>query len=104
MKVYEEKNMGRHIAIYVRVSSKAQDQRSQLPDLERWVEAFAGDDPVVWYKDKASGKNMERPAWKKLEAAMCAGRVSKVVVWRLDRLGRTAAGLTAFRASRFICF
>ena len=26
---------------------------------------------------------------------MVAGKVSKVVVWRLDRLGRTAAGLTA---------
>jgi DNA invertase Pin-like site-specific DNA recombinase len=26
---------------------------------------------------------------------MIAGNVSKIVVWRLDRLGRTAAGLTA---------
>ena len=26
---------------------------------------------------------------------MIAGLVSKIVVWRLDRLGRTAAGLTA---------
>jgi DNA invertase Pin-like site-specific DNA recombinase len=30
-----------------------------------------------------------------LEAEIVAGNVSKVVVWRLDRLGRTAAGLTA---------
>ena len=29
-------------------------------------------------------------------AAMEAGAVSKVVCWRLDRLGRTAKGLTAF--------
>lgn len=38
---------------------------------------------------------MNRPGWKRLEADMIAGKVSKVVVWRLDRLGRTASGLTA---------
>ena len=37
---------------------------------------------------------MERPGWKRLEADMIAGNVSKIVVWRLDRLGRTASGLT----------
>ena len=81
------------IAIYIRVSSKSQDTRSQKPDLERWVNAFA-DQPVKWYCDKATGKNMERPGWKRLETDIEAGKVSTVVVWRLDRLGRTAAGLT----------
>jgi len=38
---------------------------------------------------------MDRPAWNKLVSAMEAGKVSKVVCWRLDRLGRTAKGLTA---------
>jgi DNA invertase Pin-like site-specific DNA recombinase len=38
---------------------------------------------------------MDRPGWKRLEDAMHAGKVSKIVCWRLDRLGRTAAGLTA---------
>ena len=38
---------------------------------------------------------MNRPAWSRLEADMAAGRVVKIVVWRLDRLGRTASGLTA---------
>ena len=38
---------------------------------------------------------MERPGWQKLERDMAAGKVAKVVVWRLDRLGRTARGLTA---------
>ena len=84
----------RHIAVYVRVSSKAQDQRSQLPDLKRWVEAYADGQPVRWYQDKASGKSMDRPGWRKLADAMRAGRVSRVVCWRLDRLGRTASGLT----------
>lgn len=82
-----------HVAIYVRVSSVKQDQRSQLPDLEKW--AKSQDLPVKWYRDKASGKTMDRPGWNRLQAGMDARKVSAVVVWRLDRLGRTAAGLTA---------
>ncbi len=80
-------------AIYIRVSSKQQQHRSQLPDLQRWANAQAG--PVRWFKDSCTGKNMDRPAWRKLEEAMRAGKVSAVVCWRLDRLGRTASGLTA---------
>jgi DNA invertase Pin-like site-specific DNA recombinase len=86
--------MERFIAIYVRVSSRQQDTRSQEPDLKRWIEAYA-DLPVVWFRDKFTGKTMDRPGWRKLEADMIAGKVAKIVVWRLDRLGRTAAGLTA---------
>ena len=86
--------MPRVIAIYLRVSSRKQDTRSQEPDLERWSEVFA-DLPVKWYRDKMTGKTMDRPGWKQLEADMHAGAIAKIVVWRLDRLGRTAAGLTA---------
>ena len=81
----------KHIAIYVRVSSKQQDTRSQLPDLERWATGQA----VKWYRDKFTGKTMDRPGWNRLQAAIDAGEVSAVVVWRIDRLGRTAKGLTA---------
>jgi len=82
----------KHDAIYVRVSSKRQDLASQLPDLERW--AAAQGEQVKWYRDKFTGKTMDRPGWQKLQAAIERGEVAKVVVWRLDRLGRTAAGLT----------
>jgi DNA invertase Pin-like site-specific DNA recombinase len=50
---------------------------------------------VLWYRDKFTGKTMRRKGWDKLEAAITRGDVAKVVVWRLDRLGRTAKGLTA---------
>ena len=84
-----------HVAIYVRVSSKKQDTRSQEPDLKQWAEAYSNGQAVRWYRDKASGKSMDRIGWKRLEGDIDAGRVSRVVVWRLDRLGRTASGLTA---------
>jgi len=83
-----------HVAIYVRVSTRNQDTRSQIPDLKRWIEAYA-DGSVKWYRDKMTGKTMDRPGWNRLEAGIDAGKVSSVVVWRLDRLGRTASGLTA---------
>lgn len=83
----------RHVAVYVRVSSRNQDTRSQLPDLKRW--AGAQDQPVKLYKDTFTGKTMVRPGWKQLDAAIKQGKVSQVVVWRLDRLGRTTRGLSA---------
>jgi DNA invertase Pin-like site-specific DNA recombinase len=50
---------------------------------------------VRWYTDKFSGKTMDRPGWRKLEDAINRGEVKAIVVWRLDRLGRTAKGLTS---------
>lgn len=79
-------------AIYVRVSGAVQDTRSQEPDLRRWAEGREG---VAWYRDKFTGRTMERPGFAKLLADVEAGRVGTVAVWRLDRLGRTAKGLTA---------
>jgi DNA invertase Pin-like site-specific DNA recombinase len=85
--------MKKHLGVYLRVSTQQQDHRSQVSDLERWLEAFANDRPVLWYRDKQSGKSMDRPGWQKLESAIDAGQVEAVVCWRLDRLGRTASGL-----------
>ncbi|MHC2069625.1 recombinase family protein [Bremerella sp. T1] len=85
--------MPKHIAIYVRVSSKTQDTKSQEPELTAW--AAHQDQPVKWYRDQASGKSMDRKDWKKLESQIRRGQISQIVIWRLDRLGRTASGLTA---------
>lgn len=83
----------KHVAIYIRVSTSQQDTASQKPDLERWAEGQR--QPVKWYHDKISGKTMDRPGMGKVLAAIERGEVSAVVCWRLDRLGRTAKGLTA---------
>ena len=80
-------------AIYLRVSTNQQSTRSQKPDLQRWVDAQGLNGNVKWYSDTATGKNMNRPGWQKLQAAIERGEVECVVCWRLDRLGRTASGL-----------
>ena len=82
-------------AIYMRVSSKSQDTASQKRDLERWAQARGDEASITWYDDHWSGTTMDRPGWSRLEAAIRAGAIDQVVVWRLDRLGRTAKGLTA---------
>lgn len=80
-------------AIYLRVSSKSQDHRGQEAELKRW--ATAQDGQARWFRDSFTGKSMERPGWQKLWAGLEAGEIKKIVVWRLDRLGRTVKGLTA---------
>ena len=83
--------MPKSTAIYVRVSTKDQSHASQLPDLERWVEAHDGE--VIWYRDKFTGRTMNRPGMDKMMDALRSGKLDRIVVWRLDRLGRTTKGL-----------
>ncbi len=79
-------------ALYARVSStKGQDTKSQEPDLTTWAKAH--DDEAVWYKDTYTGTSMDRPGLERLLADMRQGKITKVVCWRLDRLGRSAKGL-----------
>jgi DNA invertase Pin-like site-specific DNA recombinase len=87
--------MPKTIAVYVRVSSKSQDTRSQEEDLKRWAAAQPADAGVKWYRDSFTGTTMARPGMTALMGEIAAGRVGTVAVWRLDRLGRTAKGLTA---------
>ena len=81
------------VGIYLRVSSKTQDAASQEPDLRRWVTA-QGEDGVRWFRDTFTGKTLDRPGFNRLLAEIRAGKIDTVVIWRLDRLGRTARGLT----------
>jgi DNA invertase Pin-like site-specific DNA recombinase len=81
-------------ALYGRVSSSRQDTRSQDEDLGKWAEQQeAKGETCTWYRDKATGLNFDRPGWRRLEKAINAGKINRVVVWRLDRLGRTAGEL-----------
>ncbi len=52
---------------------------------------------MTWYEDYFTGKTMERPGWDRLWRDCCEGRITTIVCWRLDRLGRTAKGLIILR-------
>ncbi len=83
--------MGKFTAIYVRVSSRDQSHASQMPDLERWVESHDG--KAIWFKDTFTGRTLNRPGMQKMLTELHAGKLERIVVWRLDRLGRTTKGL-----------
>ena len=78
-------------AAYVRVSTRQQDGKVQEAAILTWAKAH-GVRPV-FYRDKFSGKTMDRPGWRKLYQGILAGKVGTLVCWRLDRLGRTVSGL-----------
>ena len=82
------------VGVYLRVSSRTQDAASQEPDLRRWVTA-QGEDGVRWYRDSFTGKTLDRPGFNRLLSDVRAGKIETIAIWRLDRLWRTAAGLTA---------
>src|SRR5208337_1215094 len=88
---FEVASMDKETAIYLRVSHRDQSHASQLPDLERWAEAHDG--PIEWFKDTFTGRTMDRPGMDRLLTELRAGRLCRIVVWRLDRLGRTTRGL-----------
>ncbi len=109
---------GKHTAVYVRVSTNKQDTQSQIPDLAKWCHADQGlaldveelsswantvrgpasksaGQRLMFYRDKFTGKTMDRPAMTLMQDALSAGQLDRIVVWRLDRLGRTVKGLCA---------
>ncbi len=64
---------------YARVSSADQN-------LDRQLDAFSSLDLDAVYEDKASGKDFERPGWRRLKRRLRPGDV--LYVLSIDRLGR----------------
>lgn len=85
----------KNTAIYIRVSTGNQNLDSQISDIERWIKA---QDPkelgeVLWFEDKFTGRTMDRPGWNKVIEQIDKGMIQRVVIWRMDRLGRMAGDL-----------
>lgn len=78
-------------AIYLRVSSEAQDTEMQRVDLLRYCELHQL--PYEIFAEKISGKNAERPELKAMIARVQAGEFSRVLIWKLDRLARSTRDL-----------
>lgn len=78
------------IAAYIRVSTRQQDFSSQKDAIERAARA-RGDQIERFFSEKKSGglsSAAGRPALHELLAAVRAGELSKVYVFRIDRLSR----------------
>jgi DNA invertase Pin-like site-specific DNA recombinase len=78
------------VALYARVSTTGhgQDVGLQLDEL-RQVAAQRGWQAVEYIDDGVSGTKTSRPALDRMLGDAQAGRLDLVVVWKLDRLGRS---------------
>ena len=75
-------------AIYCRVSTTSQNMAGQKKEITSWLDGHGTKD-VVWFTDKATGKNTDRPGFQKLQKAIFDGAVKTVVVWKIDRISRS---------------
>lgn len=77
-------------AVYLRVSTSEQTTAGQKPDISALV-AARGYAVVETYQEQASAVK-HRPEMERLMADAAAGKFSVVVVWALDRFGRSLQG------------
>lgn len=93
------------VALYARVSKpqrgqltdlqkKEQDPEVQLRELRPWCQS-KGHVIVQEYVERLSGKNANRPQLRKMMKDATAGLrdIEAIVVWRLDRFGRSVPDL-----------
>ena len=80
--------MTKQVAIYARQSVDKKDSLSIEGQIEQCEHLLNGNTPII-YNDKGySGKNTERPALKNLLNDIELDKISKVVVYKLDRISR----------------
>jgi len=82
--------MNSAVAAYCRVSTTGQNEAGQVREIERWLKGNGLTD-VQWFIDKQTGDNLDRPAFKLMQAAIFNGEIKTVVCWKLDRLSRSLA-------------
>jgi DNA invertase Pin-like site-specific DNA recombinase len=78
------------IAVYMRVSTHQQDTKMQKHEIDQYLIKH-NITKVNWYVDEGiSGKTTQRPEYQRMCADVNAGRITSVIVYKLDRLGRDA--------------
>jgi putative DNA-invertase from lambdoid prophage Rac len=75
------------VAVYVRVSTEDQSLEHQEQEVVKYCHS-RGWDPVVW-KEHGSGSKDTRPELNEMLAALRSCEYKALVVWKLDRLGRS---------------
>jgi DNA invertase Pin-like site-specific DNA recombinase len=77
------------IGVYLRVSTKDQDTRSQRAEIEQYIKANGiADELVTWYEDQETGTTLKRPEFDRLQGDIFAGKVKTVIVNTTSRTTR----------------
>ena len=79
------------IALYARVSTSAghQDPEMQLRELREYADRRQWEITEIYTDTGFSGSKDSRPALNRLMADACRRRFDSVLVWKLDRFGRS---------------
>lgn len=75
-------------AIYARQSADKRDSisiESQIDDCR----AIAGDDPYIFSDKGYTGANLNRPSFSELMERVREGKISRIIIYRLDRISRS---------------
>lgn len=75
-------------AIYIRISTTDQNEASQRREIKRWLKGNNIKD-VVWFTDKSTGDNLDRPGFIAMQEAAFNGEIDCIIVYKLDRLSRS---------------
>ena len=89
----EQSNNGNIAAIYCRVSTKEQTFGHSLDEQKRRCKEYIRNRGIKYHRyyidDGYSGKTLDRPEMQRLIEDIIEGKVSHIVVWKLDRLSRS---------------
>lgn len=85
-------------AIYARVSKGDQDCQVQLRELREYCKRQGWTEPREFVDQAVSTRRKSRPALEDLLQLSRAGMVDCIVVWKLDRFGRSMLDLTQLLA------
>jgi DNA invertase Pin-like site-specific DNA recombinase len=83
-------NQQKTVAVYYRVSSNKQTTECQKPDVERLLNARGLTSAIV-YEEQASAVK-KRPQFDKMLADAQERKFDTLVIWSLDRFGRSMGG------------
>lgn len=86
MKKNAIKTNGKIVAAYVRVSTIGQNEAGQVEAIKAYCQNHNLE--PVFFIDKATGNNLDRPEFNRLNEMIFRGEVSTVLIYKLDRLSR----------------
>lgn len=75
------------VAAYVRVSTVSQNEAGQIEAIRAYCKSHNLE--PVFFIDKSTGTNLDRPEYEKLDRMIFEGKVSTVLVFKIDRLSRS---------------
>ena len=81
--------MDKRIAIYARKSVFREDSISIESQIEMCGYETKGQDFIIYQDNGYSGKNTDRPDFQRMLSDIKSGKISKVIVYKLDRVSRS---------------